>query len=350
MYSSGYNFTNTPEKEPTEVRKACNGFIRSPLILCAIIAYTIYAGISAVEGWKLLSNLDNTIRVMNVSFLMGFGMLLLQLLAFQPIIVTVGLWKMFTSGGNWGADTVRFGISAYVGGGIGSLSCILVGFIFESESMDILSILFEESFLPMAFMIFAMVAISSLRGFAESVEYTAQSGKACTDGVVKAGILIAIYLGLTLIITMNAAEAYAIASALQINSFGTVSLVARLGSLLLFCISAFVFNNMIQLASAEDEKAPVVVVAPTWQCSCGQVNRDYVYTCVCGAQKRDITTPNGRVNATTPPVAQPASGHPTSENAERPVIPVEYIFCSECGCKCQAQAKFCKACGSKLIH
>ena len=59
-----------------------------------------------------------------------------------------------------------------------------------------------------------------------------------------------------------------ILSSLHDGSFTEVSVVARLISLLLFCISAFVFNYIILRAMEEDESA----AAPVWQCSCGRVN------------------------------------------------------------------------------
>ena len=360
MYGPGYKSSNISEDEPTEASKACVSFIQSPLVFFAILAYTIYATISAVEGVKALSYMDETFQMMKVSFLVGIGLLFLELLPFQPIIVTVGLWQMLNSGGKWGASTVRIGISTFVIGGLCSLGCLLVGLISELNSAEYVTDLLEELFLPIAFMIFAMIAISSLRGFAESVEYTALSGRACTDGVIKAGVLVATYLGFTLLFFKDVIETVKsgpFSPELRLGSEGVVGTVARLGSLLLFCISAFVFDIMILRVRRKCANA-VVADAPTWQCACGQVNRDYAYTCVCGAQKPVITTQNAKTNATTPvtqPVVgqlgtQPASGQFTNEKAEQSVTPTEHIFCSECGCKCLAQSKYCKACGSKLIH
>jgi len=363
--------SNTSKKEPAKVSKACREFVRSPLVVCAIIAYTVYAGISVITGLAALPDLGDTFQVMEFSLVLALGLLLMQLLAFQPIIVTVGLWQMFSSDGIWGADTVKSGISTFVGGISSSLCFLLAGIIFESESTEILSVLFDELLIPMIYFVFSMVAIFSLRGFAESVEYTAQSGKACTGGVVKVGTLIAIFLGLTLIMLVDIAEAIeeslfaSVLSPLTDDSLVTISTVARLGSLLLFCISAFVFNHTIELAS-ETDKNVAVATAPTWQCTCGRVNQDYVRTCICGATKHTATASNVRPNATAPatqpivtqPVIPPttarfegvpSAGQSTNENAKQSDTPTAYIFCSECGYKCLAQAKFCKSCGSKLI-
>lgn len=370
MYNTGFKSSNTSKKAPAKVSKACRDFVRSPLVVCAIIAYTVYAGISVITGLAALPDLSNTFQVMEFSFFLALGLLLMQLLAFQPIIVTVGLWQMFSSDGIWGADTVKSGISTFVGGISSSLCFLLAGIIFESESTEILSVLFDELLMPMIYFVFSMVAIFSLRGFAESVEYTAQSGKACTGGVVKVGTLIAIFLGLTLIMLVDIAEAIeespfaTIFSTLSDDSPVAISAVARLGSLLLFCISAFVFNHTIELASEEDKSA-TFTTTPTWQCSCGRVNQDYVRTCICGAQKHATIASNVRTNAAAPvtqpivtqtviqptaaqSVGAPSAGQSTNENAKQPDTPTAYIFCSECGYKCLAQAKFCKSCGSKL--
>ena len=66
MYGPGYKSSNISENEPTEASKACVNFIRSPLVFCAILAYTIYATISAIEGLKTSSYIDETFQIMKV--------------------------------------------------------------------------------------------------------------------------------------------------------------------------------------------------------------------------------------------------------------------------------------------
>lgn len=95
-----------------------------------------------------------------------------------------------------------------------------------------------------------------------------------------------------------------------------------------------------------------------WKCTCGRVNRNYVYTCACGLGKYEQTkqeTPikNDRwecesCHATNPPAAAVCTK--CGSRREQPVklVAEDSCFCTQCGTRCRKGAKFCTNCGHEL--
>lgn len=348
-------YNNTSQKQSTPTAIACRQFVKSPLILCAIIAYTVYAVICAIVGIEAIGALDDAFKLFEVSFLLGVAVVTALLMFIAPIVITCGLWKMYNSEGKLGADIVRAGINTYYGMSICLFTCALIGALSQKNSDDSVG----EVLLVVAYVSFSLVAIASLRNFADAVQSGSRGGSACTDDVFKSGILMAVYLVLTLIIFGDVIDGLGVLN----SSLIELSVIARLVALLLFCISAFVYRETMNSAKAEDRKVSASA-ATGWRCSCGRTNPDYCRTCVCGASK-----PVGSIKQEAPAATQPteqeteekvSASDDTNQEASTEAQSMEqkveqertvrdYIFCSECGEKCPGQAKFCRNCGSKII-
>lgn len=47
-------------------------------------------------------------------------------------------------------------------------------------------------------------------------------------------------------------------------------------------------NDSTRQLDAKAEKKPQTPVAGEWQCSCGQINKNYISSCQCGKNRRDV--------------------------------------------------------------
>jgi len=346
MYYNNPQSSGTAPNAPSAVTTACQKFVKSPLILCAIAAYTCYTAIAAIQGIGSLEYLDDCFQLFELSFLLGIGSIIALLMFIPPIIITYGLWSMYNSNGKFGADPVRSGINANIGMIIGFLSCYLLAILTAGGDLSgSFGEILEHLLFPLAYFCFSLVAVASLRDFADSVQSTACGGKAYTGGVSRSGTLMVIYLFLTLLIYMDVIDTIDVNSILSMisemsdNSLYEIASISHIATFVLFCIATFIYCDTMNRAKAVDDSTPVAAPATTgWKCSCGRVNPDYCSTCVCGASK---STPGNRQN-------QFASARPQPQTTEPASAAKDYVFCTECGAKCSGQAKFCKACGNKL--
>ncbi len=337
---------------PSATAKAIRQFTKSPLILCAIIAYTLYAGISAIQVIPSLDYLEYCFDLFEVSAFMGIAMIAALFMFIGPIIITVGLWQMYSSEGRQGAETTKAGINTYVG----MFSCVLGGVLLTiltiDGAMDYFGEILEVLFMPLAYVVFNLVAVSSLRKFVDAVDTTAISKKAHTDGVTASGVLVCIYLVLTLVAYMDIQESLedlgiSLSLLTSEDSMSDIANIAHIAALVMFAIAAFVFCDAMNRAKATDDAQRASMPAEptpalTWKCTCGHVNPGYAETCMCGTTKQAAAFQQMQT-AAQPPVQPPV------QTAEQATPAADHIFCSECGAKCPAQAKFCKNCGAKIL-
>ena len=54
-------------------------------------------------------------------------------------------------------------------------------------------------------------------------------------------------------------------------------------------------NDSTRQLDAKAEKKPQTPVAGEWQCSCGQINKNYISSCQCGKNRRDVLAEQNNV-------------------------------------------------------
>ena len=323
-------YPQTPPAAPREkaVTIANRNFIKSPPILIAIICYTIYAGITTINVLPSLEYLPYLFEIIDISFFLFLATFSAYILFIVPIIITIGLWTMYTSGGTNGAGTVRGGISLYVTLVITMLISLLLYLFVQLENMEYLDefieALFDELALPFAYLIFGLVAISSLSGFASCVEYTSIYHRPNTEGATKAGVLILIFCGLTFLAVMEIADKLGgvetLGLSLSDDNESQAAAICRLASLVLFGISALNYTRTLEQAETTNTYNPPYQANPYGQ----PYQPPY-----------------------TPP-QQPVQQAPQQPAPTAPQETAETITCSNCGTQNTAPAVFCKICGKKL--
>ena len=376
--------TSTVPKD-SAVAKACGEFTKSPVIVGGILAYSAYTVITGIQSLGQLKNIKYCFQLMEISFGLGVAMLLLMFAFIPPIIVTVGLWKMYNSQGNDGGDTVRGGIHGALVLSIGTIVMIFLTLVSETGDYLPLDVVMDELFLPLAFYVYSLVAIGSLCNFAVAVQETAMSSKAQTYGVRRAGFLVAVQLVLMLLTYLKVTDTLEILGLLSMLNQGSddfmtdLAAIARPAALLCFSIGAFSFDTAMEQAAAVDRssnaQAKASVAKDDWVCpTCSRRNASYVSSCACGTSKnsaekaRTITKQEAGLSWICPTcgrdnvfyISTCACGTPRPEALKAPEDPKAAeepkasgnadgsFYCTECGNKCAAGAKFCRNCGTKL--
>ncbi len=320
--------------------RATSQFTRSPLVLMAVIAYTCYSAITTIQMLPTLKHIRVCFSIFEISFFLGLAALTLFFFFIASIIITAGLWIMYSHEGKQGANIVNAGINTYLGLYITLIASVALALVFVGGVVG-LSMILSELLIPMGYIVFSLVTVAWLRKLVNAVNTSALLKIAHNEGVSTVGKLVMIYLALTLLAYLNVIDtvgslgAFSVLSDLQLTSVSELASICHMAALLLFGISAFVFNNAMLRARFEDKRrqaeqpsAPEVV--HMWQCSCGHVNPDYTTTCICGASKHQAVIDRAAAETQTAPAA-------------------DHIFCSECGGKCPAQARFCINCGAKIL-
>ena len=193
MNDSNSQYSPASSSTPSIVSKTNYQFVKSPLVLFAISAYTIYTAIAVIQSIPNLEYLDDCFDILTVSPLLAVVVFCALILFIAPIIITVGLWNMYNSGGSNGASTVCSGIRTYVTLFITAFVCALLFVFIEYDALEYADDVLEESFLPIAYIIFSMIAISSMCNFALAVESTTVRRKANVDGVSRAGVQMLVF-------------------------------------------------------------------------------------------------------------------------------------------------------------
>lgn len=250
---------------PKGVPSALGKFFHSPMVLLSIIAYTIYAGIFLIEFIPLLKYIDDCFALISVSIFLFVQVFSVILSFVPPLVISVGLWEMYSSEGQEGAAVIKGGISAYIALLVAIMLSAFMLIITSGHSgvvsdYMIRSRVNSELILPLAYCIFGLFVASALRTFVGSVEYTAFSGEANTDGAVKAGTMVLIYVGISLISVFGVLDFLSISESVS-DMFGdldstlsTISNLAHLLALGLFGILAFSYCKRMDRANQIDSK------------------------------------------------------------------------------------------------
>ena len=342
MYNSVPPSSGATGNTLSAASRATSQFVRSPLVLTAIIAYTCYAAINAVQSLYVFDVLDTCFILFDFSVFLGLAMMALLFLFIAPVIVTVGLWIMYSHDGKQGANIVNAGINTHLGLFIGGIAGIALALISVGGLVG-LGMVVSQLFLPVAYIAFSLVAIAWQRKFAEAVYTSAILKTARNNGVSTAGTLMIIHVALTLLAylnifdTLGSMNEYFALSEIRLTSTSELANIAHIAALLLFGISAFVFNNAILRARVEDRKqeppqAAASKVIHVWQCSCGYVNPGETTTCICGASKDGSRT-----------------DHPQSDTTPQPNAASDDVVCPQCGTPSPADSTFCGHCGAKIL-
>ena len=345
------DYQNYPasSNSPSTVERAYGKFAKSPLIILAILVYTCYAAVAAIQSIPMLEYVEECFEIMEESFLLFTTMFSAIFLFVGPLVVTIGLWIMLASGGKKGADTVCGGIRTYVILSVTMLLSILLFYVVELDAMDYLEEILEESYLSLGIFVFNMIASAALCAFANATEYTARNGKPNMDGVAKAGVLILITCVLNLLVYLDVFESISYGSILssldaEDEKLANIAQICHMAAYGLFGISALVYLGSMPQAGGENPvdrhkaaERPMVITGETWKCTCGRVNPCHCNTCVCGASRPgNVLQPAPEIVSETPQTTAQAYSAP------------DHIFCTKCGRKNAARAKFCGQCGNKL--
>lgn len=318
------NYQNSPgsSNPPSAVARACSRFAKSPLIILAILAYTGYAVIGAIQSAPMLEHLGDCFEILEESFFLFMTLFSAMFLFLGPVLITLGLWIMLATGGKNGAGAVCGGIRTYVILSITMLAGMLLFYMVELDAMDYLEEMLEEMWPSLCSFIFNMVASSSLCAFANAVEYTAANGKANVDGVAKAGILILLTFGLNLLIYFDVFENMSYGTLLdsldaESEELANIAQICHMVAYGLFGVAALVYNGSMAQAGAEERRHQHQATA--------QPVPQYV---------------PAAPQATVQPAPQTVQANPVSG----PVV------CPRCGRENAAKAKFCGGCGNKLVQ
>ena len=343
---SYFEYQDSPVSSNTTsaVARAYARFSKSPLVLLAILAYTGYTIVVAVQCFPWLEYLDECVEAMKNDFPYAVADISAICIFAPMIIITCGLWTMCASDGKKGAGAVRGGIVINVILSVATVgSLLLICYDEDSYIIDYLDTgeILERVWLPVGIAVFNIVASAAMCGFANAVEYTASYGKPSADGVAKAGILILITCVWNSFIYFDVFESmdYSyVLSALDWDNenMTTVIQTCRMIAYVLFGFAALNYSSTVGQAGSEDfaqEQQEFIKTMPpsgeTWTCSCGRVNAVYCSSCVCGATKPI------HQSAHTNTRANPVTGR---------------IICPKCGRENSPKAKFCGGCGNKLIN
>ena len=332
---------------PSAVSLANNSFLKSPLILFAVICYVVYTVVATYNTLPCLGNIDLIFKIISISFFMFLSTFCALFLFIGPVLIAVGLCKMYFSGGKKGASLLCAGIRVFM-----VLSCIMVAsmllfFIFERDALKQFSAFIDEAGLPLVFFIFGVVASLSMCEFAYAVQYTSVTGKPSTDGVAKAGILMVIYSAASLFCLFELIEnlnvfqtsAHSILGNTDTSTIELANLF-HIAAYVLFSIAALNYVNVISRAEEADLYQEKLAKEAQEQAKEAEKQAQEAARQAREAEKQaqeaasQASAPPVQTAPVTPPVAQPSSVQ-------------EYLFCTNCGKQCAATAKFCRYCGHK---